>query len=159
MNLSVLSGIFPDVRINTIQFFMTFSIFFRVLHDIFRDSMQGKSHVCISFPSYFYCWFNPPFYNRIHYSSVRVCQARCAVSLIAAIKTLDFCTILFFGNCQSLKPAINIFFCVIEHIKFIIITHNKPLFRIHYCITTLSCTNGFCLHLSVIIIIHSAVYV
>ena len=101
---------------------MTFSIFFRVLHDIFRDSMQGKSHVCISFPSYFYCWFNPPFYNRIHYSSVRVCQARCAVSLIAAIKTLDFCTILFFGNCQSLKPAINIFFCVIEHIKFIIIT-------------------------------------
>ena len=122
MNLSVLSGIFPDVRINTIQFFMTFSIFFRVLHDIFRDSMQGKSHVYISFPSYFYCWFNPPFYNRIHYSSVRVCQPRCAVSLIAAIKTLDFCTILFFGNCQSLKPAINIFFCVIEHIKFIIIT-------------------------------------
>lgn len=35
MNLSVLSGIFPDVRINTIQFFMTFSIF-SVLYDIFR---------------------------------------------------------------------------------------------------------------------------
>ena len=37
-----LSGIFPDVRINTIQFFMTFSIFFRVLHDIFRALLYSS---------------------------------------------------------------------------------------------------------------------